>query len=675
MQYEWIMRDARREARLRSSAQVLWSVAGDDFLQLDRLADISAGGCRISTESLVGVGREVRLQLLTDDGEQVAAGIGRVIWSDGGTCLGLEFVDLHIDPTILEAPAPPPLPGLSDGPPPLRPERMLESLDDGVAPQVEPLELAELGTVIGIDLGTTNTCVSFVHEGRPHIIPGRTGTNTIPSMVHVSDDGVVHVGQRAADRAVLHPRRTVYGSKRLLGRTYAPEIARQVQRHFAYPLAEAKHQRFGIDLGDRVLSMDQVASTILAEVKLTAEAYLGKRAEGAVITVPAYFNEAQRDAVRRAGERAGMIVHRIVNEPTAAAVAYGHARDEEARVAVWDLGGGTFDLSVVDISGERYTVLATGGDDFLGGTDFDDALAAHLYDEYCLEHILVDEPTPQQIARLREAAEEAKRALSVQSEYTVRLADFSFEPRRHLEVSVTRDTFEGLIAPLVDRMVEVAKAVMTHSGVEPEAVDDVVLVGGASRVPAIHRAAALLFHRRPSLRVNPDEAVALGAAVLADEIGHDEGVRLFDILPMTIACAGRDGAFVPMVEKLTRVPAEGHFFVEVLKPGSASVPLFQGNHSTLSENEYLYTAVISEPSLAIGDRVVLKLSLDEHLLMVLEAQHGVDGHALPVTLDRERPLDDILEELGFREGATAGPSLPPPSTLSRLFGKLFRRGR
>ena len=232
------------------------------------------------------------------------------------------------------------------------------------------------GKVIGIDLGTTNTCASYVEDGRPKIIPGRTGSNTIPSMITFDPDGSFHVGQRAADRHILYPLRTVYGSKRLVGRTYRAELAADLQEHFAYPLAEAEGQRFGARIDDAVISMDMIASRILEEVASTAEAHLGVHVEAAVITVPAYFSEVQREAVRRAAAEAKIVVHRIVNEPTAAAVAYGHKQTKKARVAVWDFGGGTFDFSVVDLSEGQLEVLAAGGDNFVGGSDFDDRIAS-----------------------------------------------------------------------------------------------------------------------------------------------------------------------------------------------------------------------------------------------------------------------------------------------------------
>ncbi len=382
--------DRRRAPRLSSSARILWCVAGDDFFQLDRLRDVSKGGALVLTESIASIGSEIEFELFGDDGteDRIAKGLARVVWIDLQIGMGVEFLEMELDAKSVAAKSsPPPLPGVVNGPPPLRLDRIrraeprneeAEPPATEIAPQIEPLAFRGHGIVIGIDLGTTNTCASYMVDGRPQIIPGRTGTSTIPSVISVGEDHVQHVGQRAADRQILYPLRTVYGSKRLMGRTFRADLAAQLQSHFAFPLAEAEGQRFGARIGDAVLSMDTIAAQILREVKQTAEAYLHTSIDDAVITVPAYFSEVQRDAVRRAGTEAGLTVHRIVNEPTAAAVAYGHHRKENARIAVWDFGGGTFDFSIVDVRDQLYEVVATGGDCFIGGSDFDNLLASHL---------------------------------------------------------------------------------------------------------------------------------------------------------------------------------------------------------------------------------------------------------------------------------------------------------
>lgn len=680
--------ERRKHPRLKSTARILWSVAGSDEIQIDRLRDVSVSGAFVRTDAVAKVGQEIRFDLLDDDGENFGSGLARVARLDPARGMGIVFVSLEIDDGLMAAlvggARPPPLPGVVGGPPPLpgehlrgatsiARERPAEPADDAeeIAPQIEPLVVRRTGTIIGIDLGTTNTCVSLVVDGKPQIIPGRTGTNTIPSMITFEPDGTFHVGQRAADRQILYPLRTVYGSKRLVGRTYRADVAAKLQRHFAYPLGEAEGQRYGIRLDDRVVSMDTIAARVLEEVRTTAEAQLGRRVEGAVITVPAYFSEAQREAVRRAAREANLVVHRIVNEPTAAAVAYGHKqRQARARVAVWDFGGGTFDFSVVDVTDGQIEVVATGGDNFIGGSDFDDLVASHLLSEFCrIEELGELEPTPQQIARLREAAEVAKRALSVQTEYLVEIPELTSDPKRTLRVEITRREFDALTAPLVARTVQIAMDVMRASHVTPEQIDDVLLVGGTTRIPAVQQAVARLFGRRPSKRINPDEAVALGAALLADEIGSSP--TLLDILPMTVGRGAPGLRFVPIVVKNSRLPAQQEVTLEADLLGTVTMPIFQGESNDVSDNEYICSLVVEDASLRDAGRVVVRLSFDEHCVMAIDARDARTSRALATTLDRKRPLDEILRELGKFDGPAPAAWRPPESRLARVFGKLF----
>ena len=660
---------------------------------------MSASGARISTESVPKIGEEIRFDLLDDDGGRLATGLARVVWVDVARGMGIAFLALGIDAELIATlgvqadaskVAPPPLPGTIGGPPPLPGEHILSAAGDDVdldetAPQIEPLAVKRTGMIIGIDLGTTNTCASYVEDGRAKIIPGRTGSNTIPSMITFDPDGSFHVGQRAADRQILYPLRTVYGSKRLVGRTYRAELAADLQEHFAYPLAEAEGQRFGARIDDAVISMDMIASRILEEVASTAEAHLGVPVEAAVITVPAYFSEVQREAVRRAAAEAKIVVHRIVNEPTAAAVAYGHKQTKKARVAVWDFGGGTFDFSVVDLSEGQLEVLATGGDNFVGGSDFDDLIASHLLVEFQRAEGIELDPDPQQIARLREVAEVAKRALSVQTEYVAELSEFTLEPTRTLRVEVTRKRFDEITANLLLRTVHIAREVMSAAKLTPKDIDDVLLVGGSTRVPAVQNAVASLFERRPSMRINPDEAVALGAAILADEIGSANAPTLLDILPMTVGYGTARLDFVPIVMRNSRLPITREVTVDADLLGSVSMPLFQGESGDVSRNEYLCSVMVEDRELQDSGRVTFRLSFDEHCVMAVDARDARTGRAVVTRLDRTRGLDDILSDLGKAEDSERPSSATPlaafaiepdpwklpTSPLGKVLGKLF----
>jgi molecular chaperone DnaK len=686
-------KDRRKHPRLQSTVRIAWSVIGSQGLQIDRLRDVSAGGARVATQSVAKCGEEIRFDLLDDDGERFAAGLARVTWTDPSNGMGIAFLALGVEGSLVQrlaettrepAPAPreepAPAQGPRRGPPPLRPERAApppldaraEPEDDAFAPQVEPLAVRRTGVIIGIDLGTTNTCASYVADGRPKIIPGRTGTNTIPSMVTFDPDGTAHVGQRAADRHVLYPLRTVYGSKRLVGRTYRAETAAQLQQHFAYPLGEAEGQRYGVRVDDRVVSMDRIAALVLEEVRSTAEEHLGTKVEAAVISVPAYFSEVQRDAVRRAARDAKLAVHRIVNEPTAAAVAYGHKQGQQrARVAVWDFGGGTFDFSIVDVDGGRIEVLATGGDNFVGGQDFDDLIAGYVLGEFQRAEGLDVDPDPQQIARLREAAEIAKRALSVQTECFVDIPEFTRDPKRHVHVEVTRDAFAVMAGRLIERTLAIATEVMESIGIGPADVDDVILVGGTTRIPAVQRAVEHLFGRRPSKRINPDEAVAHGAALLADEIGTTDAPVLLDILPMSVGFGEPGLRFAPIATRHMRLPATREVRVAADFLGTVTLHLFQGESPDVSQDEYLCTATVEDLSLRDKGRVALRLAFDEMCVMSVDACDVRTGGPLPVKLDRARPLEDILRELGKYEGPKVEePWQQPVSRLGTVLGKL-----
>lgn len=692
--------DRRQSLRLESSARILWATVGSDTFQVDRLRDVSATGARVATDALPRVGEEIRFEALDDAGQRLCVGLARVVWADTQRGMGIAFLALGVDPNVVAVLAsadvasherrPPQLPGGVVGAPPLptglaptdakrAPAPIVEAadeadeeLDDETAPQIEPLRVRRTGMIIGIDLGTTNTCVSHVVDGRPVVIPGRTGKSTVPSMITFSDDGKCHVGQRAADRQILFPLQTVYGSKRLLGRTYRADTAAEAQQHFAYPLAEAEGQRFGVRVGDTVISMDDIASQILEEVRSTAEEHLGVPVEAAVITVPAYFSEVQRDAVRRAAKKANLTVLRVLNEPTAAAIAYGHKQKSQARIAVWDFGGGTFDISIVDVTDGHLEVVATGGDCFVGGSDFDDVVASWILGEFQRIEAIELDPQPQQIARLREAAEHAKCSLSVQTEFMVELPEFTRDPRRELRVELTREIFEELTRPLVERTIAITEQVLADAGLTANQVDDVVLVGGATRIPAVQHAVATFFRRRPSKRINPDEAVALGAALLASEIGTSDAPTLLDILPMSVGRGVTGTRFEALVPKNSRLPVECELKVAADFLGTASVPIFQGEFTDVAKNEYICSAVVEDRVLQDGGTVLFRLSFDEHCVMSIDAVNPKTGRALPVVLDRARPLQDILEQLGEYQGPAPVVWKMPESRLSKVFGKLFK---
>lgn len=675
--------EVRERPLFASPVSVQWSILGEVAVFDGCLEEVSASSAWLVADASAAPGDELRIEARDEDGLAVV-GLGRVLSIGADARMLLEVLALGLDEAIIDALAlatrtvtsPPALPGELGGPPPLRrdrahaPRRMSDP--DELMPLIEPLSVKRAGIVIGIDLGTTNTCASYVVDGRAQIIPGRTGTSTIPSMITFEPDGTFHVGQRAADRQILYPTRTVYGSKRLLGRTYRPELAAQLQSHFAYPLGEAEGQRFGVRIDDRVISMDTIAARVLDEVRSSAEAYLKAPVEAAVITVPAYFSEVQREAVRRAAAQAKLAVYRIVNEPTAAAVAYGHKQEKNARLAVWDFGGGTFDFSIVDVSDGHLEVVATGGDNFVGGSDFDDLIASHLLEEFRRAEGIELEPDPQQIARLRAAAEEAKRALSVETEHLVEVKELQRQPKRDLRLELTRERFDAITRPLIERTIAIANEVMSASGIVPTSVDDVLLIGGTTRIPAVQKAVGDLFQRRPSKRINPDEAVALGAALLADEIGGGTAPTLVDILPMSVGRGIARRRFEPIVARYARVPTKKTMTFDADILGGVYVPLFQGESADVGQNEFLCAVMVEDRSLWDGGKVVLTLSFDEHCVMAVEATDARTGKPLPVKLDRSRPLEDVLRDLGAFEGTEPPAWQLPETPLGKVLGKLFK---
>jgi molecular chaperone DnaK len=645
------------------------------------LRELGATHLELVGEAPAAIGEELRIEVRHVEGGVLAVGLARVSEAAAGVTR-LELLSLGVDDALLDrlraatearprAGGPPPLPVVPAQPETApEPELVFAEPEDELGAEIEQLSVKRTGVVIGIDLGTTNTCASYVVDGQPRVIPGRTGTSTIPSMIMFEPDGTFHIGQRAADRQILYPSRTVYGSKRLVGRTYRPELAAELQRHFAYPLGEAEGQRFGARIDDRVISMDTIAARVLDEVRSTAEEFLKQPVEAAVITVPAYFSEVQREAVRRAAAQAKLAVHRIVNEPTAAAVAYGHKQAGSSRVVVWDFGGGTFDVSVVDLSSGRLEVIATGGDNFVGGSDFDDLVASHLFSEFQRAEGIELEATPQQIARLRTAAEQAKHTLSVDDEVVVELPELTSGPRRDLRVVLTRERFDELTKPLVDRTVAIATEVLATRGLSPTEVDDVLLVGGSTRIPAVQQAVAQLFGRRPSKRINPDEAVAHGAALLADEVGRTP--TLLDILPMTVGRGAASRRFEPIVARHARLPARHEVVLDADVLGTVQVPLFQGEATDVGQNEYLCTVVVEDRALWDRGRVRLALSFDEHCMMAVEARDARTGKALPVRLDRTRPVEEVLRDLGLFDGPVVEAWHLPETPLGRILGKLSR---
>ncbi len=528
------------------------------------------------------------------------------------------------------------------------------------------------GFAIGIDLGTSNTCASVVLDGVPQVIPTRYGTHTVPS-VYARVGHRVLVGEPAVKRMVLDPGETIYGSKRLIGRAYTDSVAFDYQPYFAYQLAETRDHRFGAAIDGDVVSFEEVATALLEEVRDVASRFLGGPIDRAVITVPAYFTEVQREAVKRAARAARIMVDQLVPEPTAAALAFGHHSARKGNYVVFDLGGGTFDISVMRASEGDFQVLAIGGDPFLGGIDIDDMIANYLLEELHREIRVRIDPTPQQLARLREVAEECKRGLSVQETFAVSLKHFTRNEGRpvDLNATVSRAMLEELAGPYVARLLEITRETVAAAGLEPDDVHELILVGGMSRMPLVHKHVEQLFHRRADRKTNPDEAVAIGAALLASRIRE---VNLIDVLPLSIGIAGEGRRFLRLVPRNTSLPTSKSFVVRTDRDQQTryELPLYQGERRDATRNEYLGTVVIEglAPREA-GREIDLELQLDDQAVLSVVARDGLTGSTLDVNLSRDVSATEARDGQDEYTGSSEdgeGESLESP--LGRFFQKV-----
>ncbi len=453
-----------------------------------------------------------------------------------------------------------------------------------------------MGKTIGIDLGTTNTCAAVVEQGRPRVLVSGLGYSTIPSVVTFDDRGEPVVGQPAMRRMVLQPEQTVYGSKRLLGRAFLSGVKQRFQPHFSYELV-GKDGWVAARVCDRVVALTEVASLLLREIRTSAETTLRDRVDRAVVTVPAYFNDAQRACVREAGQLAELDVIRTLNEPTAAALAFGTRQTTRKKVAVFDLGGGTFDVSLVDIDGDMYEVLGVDGDTFLGGIDFDRACVKLLVDRLCERKGRELRLSRVSEERLREAVEDAKRMLSTQMDAAIQLPHLELEDGDAVDVDelLTKTELEGAVGPLVDRTLEIVARALDAVDLSPKAIDDVLLVGGQTRMPLIHRSLRSFFGREPSKRVHPDEVVAIGAAIAAVSLEREDAPVLLDVVPMSIGLGRPDGGFDIVVPKNTQVPHRTTTRLS-LPAGTRRqrIPVYQGNSNVAADNAYLGTIVLDD---------------------------------------------------------------------------------
>jgi molecular chaperone DnaK len=421
-----------------------------------------------------------------------------------------------------------------------------------------------MSKIIGIDLGTTNSCVAILDNGIAKVIENSEGARTTPSIVAYTDSEIL-VGATAKRQAVTNPKNTIYAAKRLIGRKFAEKEVQKDIDLMPYKIMQAENGDAWVEAGDKKLAPPQISAEVLRKMKKTAEDYLGKEVTQAVITVPAYFNDSQRQATKDAGKIAGLEVLRIINEPTAAALAYGvdKADKKDRKIAVYDLGGGTFDISIIDIANvegdKQIEVLSTNGDTFLGGEDFDQRLMDYLVDEFKKENGIDLKADMLALQRLKDSAEKAKIELSSSQSTTVNLPYITADATgpKHLNVTISRAKFEALVEDLIQRSIEPCKVAMQDAGVTSNDIDEVILVGGQTRMPKVQEAVEKLFGKAPRKDVNPDEAVAAGAAIQGAVLAGDKtDVLLLDVTPLSLGIETMGGIFSKLINKNTTIPTK-----------------------------------------------------------------------------------------------------------------------
>ncbi len=449
-----------------------------------------------------------------------------------------------------------------------------------------------MGKVIGIDLGTTNSCVAVMEGKTPKVIENSEGRNTTPSIVAFTDDGERLVGQPAKRQAVTNPEKTFFAVKRLMGRRYDDPMVEKDKKLVPYKIVRASNGDAWLEADGKTYSPSQVSAFILQKMKETAESYLGQKVTQAVITVPAYFNDAQRQATKDAGKIAGLEVLRIINEPTAAALAYGLDKEKTGTIAVYDLGGGTFDVSILEIGDGVFEVKSTNGDTFLGGEDFDMRLVNYLCDEFQKEQGIDLRRDKLALQRLKEAAEAAKIELSSTAQTEINLPYITADASgpKHLTMKLTRSKFEALVDDLIQKTVEPCRLALKDAGLSAGEINEVVLVGGMTRMPKVQEVVRQFFGKEPHKGVNPDEVVAVGAAIQAGVLQGDvKDVLLLDVTPLSLGIETLGGVFTRIIDRNTTIPTKKSqvFSTAEDNQNAVTIRVFQGEREMAADNKLL----------------------------------------------------------------------------------------